>query len=97
MKYNIVNNRKIPSLSKTKGFKPMWFVIGFIFHFFSLPIAYLLYAVRYPRIDTISDLHCDLFYVSTSLHTFRYLYLTSHTYEFERRRWDAHDEQREAA
>ena len=33
-----------------------------------------------------SDLHCDLFYVSTSLHTFRYLYLTSHTYEFERRR-----------
>ena len=53
MKYNIVNNRKIPSLSKTKGFKPMWFVIGFIFHFFSLPIAYLLYAVRYPRIDTI--------------------------------------------
>lgn len=53
MKYNVVNNHKVPSLSKTKGFKPTWFALGFIFHFFSLPVAYLLYAIRYPRIDII--------------------------------------------
>lgn len=53
MKYNMVDGHKIPSITKTKGFKPFWFAIGFICEYITLPIPFILYKIRYPKLDLI--------------------------------------------